>query len=186
MSATVEDDFSRRPFLLVEDDSNDVYLLQSALPKAGLENALHVVNSGEDAIAYLSGQGRFSDRNLHPWPAVVLLDLGLPGKSGFAVLEWLANQPFRSQLAVIVMTNSNSKADADRATALSADLFVTKPSKFDALVELTRCLHYWLRLNRSRPTTTPVDRPVIFPAREEPLKLDAWMVPCMAYGFWRP
>lgn len=173
MSAPFNDDFHLRPFLLVEDDSNDVYLLRSAFPKAGLENPLHVVNSSEDAISYLAGVGRFSDRNLHPLPAVVLLDLNLRGKSGFQVLEWISSHASSSRPVVIVLTGSSRKADKDRAMALNADLFVTKPVKFDALVELTRCLHYWLRLNGRRVEASPINPPSAFRTREEPSRFDA-------------
>jgi CheY-like chemotaxis protein len=139
--------FEQHLVLLAEDDENDVFLMQTAFPRAGLTNPLQVVRSGEDAIAYLAGSGQFSDRQLYPMPLVVLLDLKLPNKNGFEVLEWLAQQPFRRQLVVVILTASGRKEDASRAYSLGADLFLTKPRKFDDLVEMTRCLHYWVRLN---------------------------------------
>jgi len=177
----MDHDFSNLPFLLVEDDANDVYLLKSAFPKAGLQNALHVVDNGEDAISYLAGLNAFNDRERYPWPSVVMLDLNLSGKTGFEVLEWLAVQPFRSQLVVIVMSNSNRKADADRALELKADLFIRKPSKFDALVELTRCLHYWLRLNHWKPESTSGGGPSRVRTREESPFYDVRTLPKFVY-----
>lgn len=185
MTAPVDTDYTQQPFLLVEDDSNDVYLMRSALPKAGLQNALHVVDNGDDAIAYLAGLGKFSDRERHPWPAVVLLDLNLPGKSGFDVLQWLMVQPFRAQIVVIVMTNSDRKSDADRARELKADLFVIKPAKFDALVELTRCLHYWLRLNREKAEDHSSRPPSEVRPREESPFYDVRTLPKFVYDGWQ-
>lgn len=74
--------------LLVEDDPNDVILIQRAFTKAKVVNPLQVVNDGEAAIKYLSGEDPFADRDQHPLPVLILLDLKLPRKSGFEVLEW--------------------------------------------------------------------------------------------------
>jgi CheY-like chemotaxis protein len=139
--------FEHHVVLLAEDDENDVFLMQTAFPRAGLTNPLQVVRSGEEAIAYLAGSDQFADRQQFPMPLLVLLDLKLPKKNGFEVLDWAAQQPFRRQLVVVILTASSRKEDANRAYALGADLFLTKPRKFDDLVEMTRCLHYWVRLN---------------------------------------
>lgn len=68
--------------LLVEDDSNDVLLLQRAFRRAGLMHSLQVVTDGDQAVAYLSGEGQFADRTKHPLPSLILLDLKLPRRSG--------------------------------------------------------------------------------------------------------
>lgn len=141
--------FDHQTFLLAEDDDHDVFLLQTALPKAGLENPLKVVWNGEDAISYLAGTGRFHDRSKNPFPLVFLLDLQLPRRNGFDILRWLQNQPFRSRLNVFVLTASQRDTDATMAYSLGADFYLTKPTRFEDLVELTRCLHYWVRLNRA-------------------------------------
>ncbi len=68
--------------LIVEDDSNDALLLQRAFRKASMLNPLQMVGDGEEAIAYLSGQGAYADRERHPLPVLILLDLKLPRRSG--------------------------------------------------------------------------------------------------------
>lgn len=148
------DVFEKQIFLLAEDSENDAFLMQTAFKKAALPNPLRVVSDGEEAIAYLQGTGRYADRAEFPLPIVVLLDLKMPRKSGFEVLEWIRKQPTLKRLVVIILTASNRSVDADRAFDLGANFYLTKPSKFDELVEMTKCLHEWLRLNHF-PTLTP-------------------------------
>ena len=76
-------------FLLVEDTEDDVLLVQRAFIKAKILNPLQVVRSGEQAIEYLEGAGRFSNRAEFPLPSLVLLDLKMKGLDGFGVLRWI-------------------------------------------------------------------------------------------------
>lgn len=128
--------------LLVEDDSNDVLLLQRAFRRAGLTHALQVVSDGDQAVAYLGGDGQFADRTKHPLPALILLDLKLPRRSGLEVLEWLRNQPPEiKSLPVIVLTSSRLSEDVDRAYGLGANSYMAKPSgNYDGLAEMVKNL----------------------------------------------
>src|SRR5262245_51271447 len=98
----------RAPILVVEDDQNDVLLIRRTLGSSAIQNPRHFVDSGEKAIEYLSGVGEYSDRKRYPLPALVLLDLKLPGIDGFEVLRWIrGNQQLRN-LRVVVLTSSNA------------------------------------------------------------------------------
>src|SRR2546421_10494517 len=101
--------------LLAEDDPDDVLLTQLAFEKARLANPLQVVRDGEEAIAYLKGEGKFADREHYPVPILLLLDLKMPRVSGFQVLSWLRKQPKLQELPVAVMTSSDHDPDAARA-----------------------------------------------------------------------
>ena len=128
--------------LLVEDDSNDVLLLQRAFRRAGLTQSLQVVSDGDQAVCYLSGDGEYSDRARHPMPALILLDLKLPRRSGLEVLEWLRAQPPQiKNLPVIVLTSSRLSEDVDRAYGLGANSYMAKPSgNYDGLAEMVKNL----------------------------------------------
>lgn len=136
-----------KPILQVEDDSNDVFLLQHAMTKAGVENPIQVATDGRQAIDYLSGAGKFADREEFPLPCLVLMDLKLPHVMGLNVLKWIRQQPGRP-LVVIMLTASGEDADIAAAYRLGANAFLTKPSKSSVLVEMAKALKdFWLTHN---------------------------------------
>jgi CheY-like chemotaxis protein len=149
------DGFEKQLFLLAEDSQNDVFLMQQAFKKAGLPNPIQVVSDGQEAISYLKGEGRYSDRAQYPLPMAVLLDLKMARMNGFEVLEWVRKQPNLKRVVVIILTASNRSSDADRAYDLGANFYLTKPGKFEDLVETTKCLHDWLCLNHFPSITQP-------------------------------
>jgi CheY-like chemotaxis protein len=119
-----------RTVLVVEDNADDVGLLQFASQKSGVGLAFHFVPDGEQAMAYLKGQGQFADRGAHPFPDLVLLDLWLPGMNGFEVLAWIRRQPELSGLKVYVWTDVGEPGVLDRATRAGANRFVPKSVVF--------------------------------------------------------
>lgn len=134
--------------LLVEDDANDVFLLRRAFTKAGIESGLHTVADGEEAVSYLAGEGKFSDRDQHPLPQLVLLDLKLPRRSGLEVLEWVRARPELRRIPVIVLTSSRESRDVNRAYDLGANSYLVKPVSFEDLLSLTQALdRYWVAWN---------------------------------------
>src|SRR5438309_11574947 len=92
--------------LLAEDREDDIFLIRKAFRTAGLNNPLYVVNDGEQAIAYLIGDGPFSNRDEYPLPDIILLDLKMPRLDGFEVLTWIRQQPGIRGLPVVVLTSS--------------------------------------------------------------------------------
>ena len=135
--------------LLAEDDPNDVLLIQRAFQKAGMRHLLKVVRDGEEAIAYLSGEGEFADRERFPKPFLLLLDLKMPGADGFEVLRWTRAEPETKRLLVVVLTSSNLQADVDRAYDLGANSYLVKPVSFDEMVNMIQRFEaYWTEINR--------------------------------------
>ena len=134
--------------LLAEDDPNDVLLIQRAFQRTHVANPMQVVRDGEEALAYLGGQGHFADRDRHPLPVLMLMDLKMPRKTGLEVLEWVRQQPGLKRLPIIVLTSSNQSPDINRAYELGANSYLVKPAGFDSLLELVKNLDmYWLILN---------------------------------------
>ena len=131
--------------LLVEDDADDVLLIQRAFRKAKIANPIQAVRDGDEAVAYLSGAGPYGDRRQFPSPVLILLDLKLPRRSGFEVLEWLRGQPGLKRTPVVVLTSSKETADVNRAYELGANSYLLKPVTFEALQEMMRTISlYWL------------------------------------------
>src|SRR5207245_10167305 len=97
---------TERPvILLAEDSEDDVILIERAFRKAKIMAPQMAVRDGEEAICYLSGFGRFSDRTQFPFPDLFLLDLKLPIRDGFEVLRWIQTQPELKKLPVIAFTH---------------------------------------------------------------------------------
>ena len=139
--------------LLAEDDPNDVILFQRAMERASLSvDSLKVVRDGEKAISYLSGQGLYADRDLYPLPALLLLDLKMPRKSGPEVLSWIRKQPQLRYLNVVFLTSSNSSDDVRLAYEAGANSYLVKPVEFTEMVEMIRHVtFYWLEMNVKLP-----------------------------------
>ena len=116
--------------LVVEDDADDVELLLIAARTAPEAISFHIVKDGEEAMAYLEGRERFTDRQAHPFPDLVLLDLSLPRIDGFEVLAWIREQPEFSALLEFVWTDSGDPRALDRAIQGGANRFVPKSVSF--------------------------------------------------------
>ena len=141
---------THRTILLVEDDANDVLLVRRAFSKAGTLAAIAAVADGQAAVDYLSGNGGYGNRDMHPLPALVLLDLKLPRKSGHEVLQWLRGHARLKRLPVVILTSSQESSDVNRAYDLGANSYLVKPVAFDSLYQLAQTLGlYWLVLNQS-------------------------------------
>jgi CheY-like chemotaxis protein len=147
------------PILIVEDDANDVFLVQHAFRATSLPNPLHFVHDGQSAMEYLRGEGQFADRSRFPFPGLVLLDLKLPRRNGFEVLEWMRKDACCKLMPVIILSSSALAEDVNRAYNLGANAYMVKPADFRALERLLATIgRFWqvgepprFELARSQP-----------------------------------
>ena len=131
--------------LVVEDREDDILVMRKAFQRAAVPNPVCFMRDGEEAIAYLSGEGKFANRDEYPLPVLVLLDLKLPRKDGFEVLAWIRRQPGLRALPVVVLTSSSEIRDVNRAYSLGANSFFVKELDFQGTVDLGKLLQiYWL------------------------------------------
>ena len=147
--------------LLAEDSENDVLMFRRAARRAKFSQPLHVVTNGEEVVAYLKGEGRFSDRAQYPLPGLLLLDLKMPRMNGFEVLQWVRQQPQFTALQVVVLSSSDEIRDINRAYQLGANSFLVKPLSFDEFVGMLEALRsYCLRVSQTvgrRQAVEPAD-----------------------------
>ena len=135
--------------LLIEDSPDDAELVRYAFEKVGIGNPLISLGDGDAAVDFLSGAGAYADRKRHPLPALILLDLKLPRRSGFEVLRFIRDQEATRHTPVVVLTSSNQQNDIKRAYDDGANSYLVKPVGRDALIEMVRSLNsYWIELNQ--------------------------------------
>lgn len=136
--------------LLVEDNPADILLIQRAFRNENYSHvSLQIVTDGDAAIFYLSGGGQYTDRSLYPLPAIILLDLKLPHRSGYEVLAWIKEQPQLKRLPVVVMTSSKQQADVNKTYDLGVNSYLVKPDDFATMSDLLHSItEYWLKHNK--------------------------------------
>lgn len=130
--------------LLVEDNEADIRLTQIALKQAKLANTLNVVRDGEEALAYLKGEGEYAGRRR---PDLVLLDLNLPKLNGSEVLKEIREMEEFKSLPVVILTTSDADQDIYKSYELHANCYITKPvdlRKFMGVVEMIE--DFWVRV----------------------------------------
>lgn len=128
--------------LLVEDNPIDVELTRSAFKAAQITNPLHVVNDGETALDFVFARGPHADRmNARP-PRLILLDLNLPKKGGFEVLQDLKSDPRTRSIPVIVLTISEREEDITESRRLGAETYIVKPVSFQNFRRVTAVLNF--------------------------------------------
>src|SRR5262245_17306717 len=134
-----------RPILAAEDEETDRLFLRLAFQKAKLPRPLVTVNDGRECVDYLIGSGSFAERELHPLPVLLLLDLKMPYMNGFDVLKWLATRPEFKDLPAVVLSSSPADADIQKAHQLGARDYLVKPHSIEELVKILQQLRErWL------------------------------------------
>ena len=135
--------------LLVEDNPGDVRLTEEAFREGHIENTLHVVTDGVEAMDFLTQRGEYEDA---PRPDLVLLDLNLPRKNGETVLAEMKVDPGLRTIPVIVLTSSDAQEDVLTSYELHANAYLTKPVDPDAFIETVRSFEqFWFSIVKLPP-----------------------------------
>ena len=146
--------YNYQPILLVEDDPDELTIIQRALAEERVSNRLVTVRSGEEAMDYLLGKGRYVNRTEFPLPCLVLLDLKLRGMPGLDFLQWLRSQSEFRKLPVVVLTHSSAPEDVDAAYERGANSYLVKPLEISALQGVLKSINgYWI-LTVQKPVWT--------------------------------
>lgn len=135
--------------LIVEDNYADIRLVQEVFKEGKLYVSLDVVNDGIEAMAYLRKEDKYKDANR---PDIILLDLNMPRKNGYEVLEEVKLDDNLKCIPVIVMTISKAEEDILRSYNLHANAYIVKPVGLNQFIEVIRSLEgFWLTIVRLPP-----------------------------------
>ncbi len=134
--------------LLVEDNQMDIILTLDAFKQAKLSNMISVAKNGQEALDYIFGHGKYSDRNEYPMPTLILLDLKMPGIDGFEVLRQIKNTDYLKRIPVIILTSSRDEGDRALSYDCGANSYLLKPVSFEGFTEVVKKIDdYWFSLN---------------------------------------
>lgn len=134
--------------LLAEDDENDALLMRRAFNKTGESVTITVMRNGQEVIDYLQGNHAYADRDEHPLPDLILLDLKMPQRNGFEVLEFIKTHAQLKRIPTVLLSSSRQHRDIVKAYDLRANSYLVKPTAFDELMKLTQNIYsYWFRVN---------------------------------------
>jgi len=141
-----------RTILIIEDESSDAALLLRGFEKAQILNPVVHLTNGDDALRYLAGKGEYSDRKKHPLPALMLLDLKLPGMTGIQLLQWMRVQGEIKRIPVVVLTSDENPDTINAAYDLGANSYLVKPGNAAEINRMVQTIQrYWMKLNEPPP-----------------------------------
>ena len=131
--------------LIADDDPNDRFFIQRAIEATGVKAEVQLVSCGEEAIAYLKGEGQFADRAQHQYPSVILTDLKMSPGDGFSVLAFLKSTPRSAIIPTVVLSASGDLDDIKKAYMLGASAYLIKPQQQEELARLIKVLvNFWM------------------------------------------
>ena len=142
---------ARNPSVLlfhVNDSTDDQVLFQAACKRAGVPVNWHVADSAAKAISYLETLVETSRRHEVHWPDLVLLDIVMPGGTGFDVLRFLRATPELSRIPIVIFTGHDDPALRAEAQRLGAHGFILKPEVFAKTVEIARAIYAFCSYGR--------------------------------------
>ncbi len=132
--------------LIADDDGNDLMFIQRAFRAVGATSQIQTVDGGVEAIAYLNGEGKYSDRSLFAYPDFLITDLKMPEVNGFGVLEYIKRNSKAPVILAVMLSGSADDDDIGKAHSLGASAYHLKPSSPAALRILVKVLHdYWMQ-----------------------------------------
>jgi len=131
--------------LVAEDNPDDRHFIELGFRKIGVKGPIHLVCSGDEAIAYMKGEGRYSDRNQFAYPSFVMTDLKMPRGDGFKVLAFLKRNPAWAVIPTVILSASADPDDIKTGYMLGASSYHCKPNGLEGLMKLLSVVHdYWM------------------------------------------
>jgi CheY-like chemotaxis protein len=132
--------------LLADDDEDDRFLTREAFRQQFPVTEMAVVEDGEELMEFLRRTGRYESSE-HSLPELILLDLNMPRKDGREALQEIKSDRELRHIPVVILTTSDAGIDIDNSYHWGANSFITKPSSFNTLMDITQTIgNYWFNV----------------------------------------
>jgi CheY-like chemotaxis protein len=139
----------KRLVLMVDDDLEDIMLIRDAIKEVAPNIGFRSVNDGHELLEYLSLATGISNNAKNPCPEIILLDLNMPGKSGFEVLDEMKSDISLKGIPIVILSTSTARQDIDRSYKLGANTFIPKPQTYEELLTvMSQAMNYWFGISR--------------------------------------
>ncbi len=133
--------------LMVDDDSDDVFLVRDAFEQAGAHSTFLSVSDGVELLDYLEQSGKYADEYLSPRPDLILLDLNMPRKHGKEVLKEIKALEHLKGIPIVVLSTSSDERDISDCYCAGASAYVVKPMKYRELIDAAGLIYnFWFKL----------------------------------------
>lgn len=135
--------------LIIDDNETDVKIALRAFSKAQQKANVFVAANGENALAFLRHEGKYNDKNKFPRPDIILLDIKMPKKDGFGVLEDIKKDVRYSFIPVIMLTSSKNEEDIMNSYRKGAAGFIPKPVNYESFTRAIEIFNqYWFTISK--------------------------------------
>mgnify|MGYP001278724681 FL=1 len=133
-----------RNILIAEDNVDHADLILEGLLEGSPGIAVHRVSDGQLAIDYLEGAGEYSDREAHPIPELIMLDIKMPRKTGLEVLKYIKTDAKWRYIPVVMLTTSRKADEVNLAFELGACSYLVKPEEYEEFMsKMSEMKKYW-------------------------------------------
>ena len=133
-----------QPLLVIEDSDEDFEALVRILRNSSISNPIYRCTDGDDALDFLYHTGEYVDSARAPRPAIILLDLNLPGTDGREVLEQIKKDEELKTIPVVVFTTSSNPKDIEVCYRYGVNGYIVKPIDIKKLMKTLQVfIDYW-------------------------------------------
>ena len=135
---------AKHTLLIVDDNEDQRFIFKRTFEALGTKYKVQLAKNGNEALAYLRGEGKYSDRSKFEFPSYIITGLNMSPGDGFHILEFLKSKPALSVIPVVILSTSDDPDDIRQAYLLGASSYLVKPPGVQSLKELLRKIHeYW-------------------------------------------
>jgi CheY-like chemotaxis protein len=132
--------------LLVDDDEDCRALLREAIAHCGIGAVVHEVGDGQSGLDFVFRRGRYADA---PRPALIYLDIEMPGMTGQEVLKAIKGSPEHREIPVVMMTGMSDEEQMELAARNGANSYTIKPASAEQFIRTVQVsASYWTMVHQ--------------------------------------